>query len=564
MVFSRYAAFAVAAFMLTDGAGAAAQQPVPAKSSAPVATAALSGVVRAASAPAPAIARARVVAVSPALPQPRVAITDTQGRYSFEKLPPGEYVVQASASGYATRSHQQGANSPPPPVTLAPAQRLTGIDIELSRAGVIVGRILDEDNRPFVGASVDALASRMDANQATLVSMATTVTDDRGDFRLAGLPEGQYYVSAFDPAFAEVGDETGPLRYTATYYPGVALLEQAQRVGVTAGVEPATKTIFALKIIRPAVVSGRIATRDKKQLLSGAVIMTPIHGEGLSALPVDDVRINPDGAFTFRNVAPGRYQIRARGELDPLGAALFATYRFVVNGADINDVDLVLLPGASVTGSVHYEAVTTPRPRSNAGVRVRAPFADGTSFGDSLTGDVLADGSYRIRGLMAGTHYITVEGLEPPWVLKHVQWRGQDIADVALDVGSRDVLENVRVVVTDVANDIDGVVRDQEGRPVENALVLMIPLAPQFWTPASRRFATLRTDASGRYRVRGLPAGEYRAIASVELDESQAYRKDLLRALADIGRSLTLDDPRRHTLDLNLVSLAALKRASRH
>ena len=547
---------AVAAFMLT----AATQKPVPDKPAAPVSTAALSGVVRAPGA-AP-IARARVTIVSEALTEPRVTITDAQGRYTFDKLPAGAYVVQASASGYAAQYHQQRPNSPPPPVTIGQGQRATGIDVELPRAGVIVGRILDEDNQPFVGASVDALASRMENNQATLVSLATTTTDDRGEFRLAGLPEGQYYVSAFDPAFADVGDDTGPLRYTATYYPGVVFVEEARRVSVTPGVEPESKIIFALKIIRPALVTGLIATPDKKQLISGAVIMTPIHGEGLAAVPSDDVRINPDGTFTFRNVAPGRYQIRARGEIDPLAVALFATFRIVVNGQDIDNVEMVLLPGALVSGTLEYDAVETPKPRSNASVRVRAPFADGSSFGDALTGDVLADGSYRIRGLMSGTHYVTVEGLEPPWVLKQVMWRGQDITDVALDVENRQVLEDVRVTVTDVANDVSGIVRDERGRPVQEALVLVIPLASQFWTPTSRRFAMLRTDANGRYRVRGLPAGEYRAIASLELDESEVYRKDLLRAFVDIGTSLTLNDPVRQTLDLPLLSLARLKRAS--
>ena len=64
---------------------------------------------------------------------------------------------------------------------------------------------------------------------------------------------------------------------------------------------------------------------------------------------------------------------------------------------------------------------------------MRAPFSDGSSFGDAPTGEILANGSFIIRGLMSGSHIITVEGLPYPWVLKSVTYRGQDITDTGLE-----------------------------------------------------------------------------------------------------------------------------------
>ena len=55
-------------------------------------------------------------------------------------------------------------------------------------------------------------------------------TNDIGEFRLAGLPPGDYYVSAtfrnlnFGPQ-EETNDRTG---YAPTYYPGTADLSAAQ------------------------------------------------------------------------------------------------------------------------------------------------------------------------------------------------------------------------------------------------------------------------------------------------------------------------------------------------
>ncbi len=98
--------------------------------------------------------------------------------------------------------------------------------------------------------------------------------------------------------------------------------------------------------------------------------------------------------------------------------------------------------------------------------------------------------------------------------------------------------------------------RDAAGAVVPDATVLILPLADQFWTRTSRRLGVVRTDAGGRYRLRGLPAGEYRAVASLEMDESEAYRHGLLRNFRDVGAALSLKSLEERVLDLALTSLA--------
>jgi len=508
------------------------------------------------------LARARVTVSSPALPEARVVITGPDGRYEFGNLPAGPYSVTVRRTGFASQRFGDRRSAGSATVPVADGQRVTGIDIALLPAGVIAGQILDEDNQPFAGARVGALASRREDDQTTLVSISTAESDDRGHFRLTGLPAGEYYVSAFDPAFANVGDETGTLTYTATYYPGTPYTEQATRVLVVPGVEPTAKIVFSLRIVRPARVSGLISTLDKRLLTSGAVIMSPLHGHELRSAPARDIVILPDGTFAFRDVPPGRYLIRAHGEIEPGGTALFATFTIAVEGRHVDGLNLTLSPGASVAGSLAVEAVASPRPVSYAGIRVRAPFADGRRFGDTMTDGVGPDGTYRIRGLMAGAHVITVDGLEDPWVLKSVTYRGQDITDLAFDVESGHVMRDVRVTITDATTDVSGVVRDGSGREASDAIVLMIPSSPQFWTRMSRRFRLVRTDAGGRYRVRGLPEGEYHALATYDLDESDAIRRDLVQGLVGHGVPISLKDRERRTLDLPLVSLAAARRTA--
>lgn len=500
------------------------------------------------------IARARVVLTGETIAEPRVAISTENGSFTFEALPAGAYLVTASASGFASQAYAETRTGTAPRVTLTDGQKLTGLQIELARAGVIAGQILDEDNRPFVGATVEALVPRTQESRVDLLGVASATSDDRGEFRLTGLPAGEYFVSASDPAFSKVGDHTGPLRYVPTFYPGVVFLGEARRITVTPGAEP-KKILIKLKIVRPSNVKGLLSTPDDRLLISGMVIMSPVEGEALASIPADDAELMPDGTFTFRNVPPGLYQIRARAEVDLRDVALFATYRIRVEGRDVSNIAMTLRPGASISGNVVYDARKTPKPLTSAGIRVRAPLDDGSNFGDALTGDVASDGSFRVRGLMAGTHHVTLEGLNQPWILKQIVWRGKDITDIPVQVEAREVIESVQITVTDVANEITGIVRDVRGRAVADALVIAIPAAPQFWNRTSRRFGLAVSDATGRYRLRGLPAGEYRVAASVEFDESDVYRRDLLVRLSAGGQPLSLGEHDTHAVDLALTSV---------
>jgi hypothetical protein len=526
----------------------------------PATTASLAGVVIDAETRRP-LSRARVALNSPALSEPRVAITGNDGTYAFSRLPAGEYAVSAARTGFATRHYGERGSAPAATVALAAGQRASGIEIALPPAGVIVGQILDEDRQPFAGARVEALAPRTRDGQVSLVTMAATASDDRGAFRLSGLPAGQYYVSALDPAFAGVGDETGALTYTPTYYPGTPHLDEASRVTVVPGAEPSHKVVIALKIIRPARVSGMLSTFDQRRLTSGAVVMSPVRAEGLDALATRDVEIRPDGAFAFRNVPPGRYQIRARGEADQGGTAMFATFTVTVEGHDLDRLMMTLVAGGTIEGSVVADAVSGAPPPYR-GMRVRAPMAAGGNFGDSLTGAVDRDGRFRIRGVMPGTHRVILEGLANPWVLESVRHRGQDVADV-LDVESRQELRDVRVVITDLTTEVSGAVADERGHGAPRALVLFIPAAPRVWTPTSRRFRLLRTDGEGRYRIRGLPAGQYHVLATYDLDESDAYRQEVVQDLVARAVPLELGDRARQVADLRVVAFAPQPAPSR-
>jgi len=307
-------------------------------------------------------------------------------------------------------------------------------------------------------------------------------------------------------------------------------------------------------------VRGTIGTPDRRQLINGAVIMIPAPDDEPAAAV--DALILPDGSFVFSNVSPGTYQIRAMAQTEPGGPPLFALFRVAVRTTDMEHVELNLAPGASVSGRIDVEAEPGAKPPPFSGMRVRAPFADGSSFGEALTGDVLRDGSFAIHGVMAGPHLFVVAGLPHPWVIKSVMHRGQEITDTGIQADSLRRFDDVRITITNVASEVSGTVRDKDGRAVAGALVMFVPMPRQFWAPSGRRYGRPRTDAEGHYRVRGLPQGDYRVAASLELDDRDAYRPDVTRAVGNAGVAVSLEPLATRVLDLPLTPIAALHRVS--
>ncbi len=324
-----------------------------------------------------------------------------------------------------------------------------------------------------------------------------------------------------------------------------------------------TTTVSVNATLQPAGVrvSGTIASADRRPLVSGVVLLAPSGNAEPGSVRIGDAMMFPDGSFVFKDVPPGIYQIRARAEA--LGHLfLFAAFGVSVSDRDLTGVTLTLLPGATISGKLEVEATRAPRPRTLAGIRVRSPFADGSSFGDALTGESVRDGSFTIRGVMAGRHLITLEDLPDPWVLKAITYRGRDITDEGLETDSGQEFQDVRVAITDVATEVSGLVRDAEGTIAPDATVLLIPVAKQFQMRYNRRCGRATTDASGHYRYRGLPPGDYRVAAAAGLDERDAYRADVLRQLSEAGVPVTLATTDRRAVDLRLTRVTAPSRTA--
>ena len=118
------------------------------------------------------------------------AITSDAGKFMIRGVPAGKYELTVTRTGYV-QSDQA--------LTLEDDPRPRNVIVALNPTGTISGRIFDEFGEPVIGAEVRAMKSFYQHGGRVLVPMQSTVTDDRGEYRLFWLPPGRYFVSAIGP-----------------------------------------------------------------------------------------------------------------------------------------------------------------------------------------------------------------------------------------------------------------------------------------------------------------------------------------------------------------------------
>ncbi|PYS03570.1 MAG: hypothetical protein DMG12_11920, partial [Acidobacteria bacterium] len=112
--------------------------------------------------------------------------------------------------------------------------------------GIVTGQILSNDGGPLSGVSVLVMVRGVQDGRAQLTPIGVSVpgtiaqTDGQGQYRLANIPPGKYYIVAQAPAVGNSGEPTsrnGDVINLPTLYPGVSTLDDAKRIDVTPGSE---------------------------------------------------------------------------------------------------------------------------------------------------------------------------------------------------------------------------------------------------------------------------------------------------------------------------------------
>ena len=543
--------------------------------------------------------RARVTLNGSALRPGRTAITRDDGTFAFDALPPGRSTLAVVKSGYISIAYgATGPGRPGLPVTLAPGGQQT-LTITVPRGAVITGLLTDGTGQPLPGLQVRALTYRIlpprGERQLMEVPSGNVVTDDRGIYRIFGLPAGDYAVSvrptpgieAFTaglrtvtgaavrqaladarqsrdrrlpglPAGRPAGpagpaspssESAGRVAFAPVFYPGTASPSQARLVTLGPG-EERTAIDFEVDYVPVARISGAVVAAAAGAARAYVRLVPDPHETVIGQGAFRGMTTEADGAFAFDSVPPGRYVLAARASSDgsmPLrydaATSLWASTELTVDGQDIHNIILTPVPGVTLEGRLEFQGERPP-PRLTEFRLLGMPLSSRTSPGGSPVAQVRPDGRFSVYGGPPGIYWpdfpAGIRTAIGGWWLKSIVIDGRDALDAPLTLNASTT--EATVTFADTASELRGRVALATGEPAANSTVVVFPVERAGWFFNSRRIAAAPLDAQGRFVVRNLPAGDYLIVARADLDQFEWFNPLTLEKLAPSAAKLTIRD----------------------
>ena len=519
-------------------------------------TAVLRGTVVAADTGVP-LRRVQVRAVSTDGQDNNVASTDEQGRFEILELVGGRYTVTATKTGFVPLQYgQRRPGERGTPIEIAAGETREKIALTLPRGGAISGRVMDEFGEPIADAQVMVLRNAFGPGGRRMQPAGRTgSTDDLGSFRIFGLSPGTYVVSATGRSMNMMRMPDGRLApngeqgYAPTYYPGTPSVTDAQRIAMGVGQE-VSGVVFGLVPTRVSRISGRVIGAPPDEPFAGAVMVSP-EDRALGLMNVGGL-VQPDGTFELGSVPPGRYVLTIQPRTGRRGDDLVGFTSVTVAGADLSNVVIALRRPGTVRGTIEFEG-GAPGGISPGQIQVFPVPADPNAppmFGMGPP-QTSSDFTFTVKGI-AQPVLLRVGGASG-WSVKSVFFNGENVTDLPLPAAPGVDLEGVRVLLTQSAPTISGVVRDDRGAVVVDTTVLLFPSDETKWGFSSRYVRTTRPDTQGRFEFKSVPAyANYRVIALPALEEGQGSDPDFLLSVRDRAERLGATDGEAKTLDLRL------------
>jgi len=440
---------------------------------------------------------------------PNPVLTDSNGQFSVSSLNPGAYLLSASKKGFVrSRYGQREWNSPGTPIALE-RDSLFSATLQMHRPGAVMGEILDENHLGLPNMMVYAWKAGR-----TLKVAATSETDDRGYFRIAGLAPGRYYIRT---GARELEDHQGLL---PTFLGGVTRSAEATPVDVKLDQEVTKVTIEPrqgrLSNLRGMVTGGP----------PGKVILYTDTGKFATMA-------NPDGSFALDQLAPGEYDLLAESGAGP---GLLAAQTHLVLSKERENAVLQLIPAPQL--QVRCEASGAKQlsiPGVSIFIRRREESADSPSqrvtCGENLP---LLPGRWELAAAAPPDMFV-VE-------IRNAIAVG-DSYDVHVNSGQA---REVTIVFDSQPGTLSGKVSTIDGVAAIGAPVFLNAVDADLRSRLGG-VRMVRSNDKGEYLFNGLAPGKYEVISSFDIQDPGEAHWPL-----GAGRSAMIDQNGKSQLDISV------------
>jgi hypothetical protein len=489
-------------------------------------TGSISGRVTIGEKPAPGI----IVIVSGANPTAPMGqgTSDADGNYHVGGLASGQINVTPVAPVYVLPTSPMFGQGRV--VNLSTNEAVEGIDFKLTRGGVITGRITDADGRPVIEERITLIS--VDENSGVVLqpvrgsNFMMYQTDDRGVYRIYGLPTGHYKLSVGDEGRGVGLRASG--YYPRTYYPDSSEISKAAIIDVSEGGE--TKNID-IKLGRRALTysaSGRIVDADGGQTLPGVFLSFGAIQQNQSQNFVNSTSgpsspTNSQGEFRLEGLPPGRYVLMINSANAFAGNSSAQKYYcdplpFEILDSDVSNLELKAQRGLSISGVVVPDGITDKAVLARISkllvtASVENPPADIRTFSGNSVSRVNPDGSFSIEGLPPGKVTLDAGSYNGPesngFSTTRIEYNGP-VPNRRIELAPGQSISGVKIYVGFGTGVIRGQINVEGGMlPAEAFLYVSVN------RPGGPNQASGQADSRGRFLLKGISPGTYEVVLQV-------------------------------------------------
>lgn len=386
--------------------------------------------------------------------------------------------------------------------------------------------------------------------------------------------------------------------YAPVYYGGGADPRRAQPIDVRAGSTTVIDLSFAGARIPSFHIRGRAINGVTGQPATGAQLrLTPRDWTSTAVVPYASADNNGD--FDIAGVTPGSYVLYVNGTTrdpsapaNPANLSAATLQLAIAQGLNLNtggampigiriplemgnshieDMKVTLTPGYAITGEFLFEGTLandiTPQLRSSLRVTVsRDPEITGAQAGGAAA-TIPAnspDNTFRLQNLSSGDYRTYVLPLFTPFLraapaisealknayVKSIRLGNADVLADGLHLSNTAPDARLQIVLA-TGSKLEGTVTNDRQEVSANSRVALVP------DYAFRRRADLyrsgTTDSSGKFRIQGVPPGNYKIFAWEDIPDGAWQDEETLRAYEGRGKAVRVGEGGQSTVDLVVI-----------
>ena len=438
------------------------------------------------------------------------ATTNDDGEYRITDVRAGSYQILTFAPAFVSSGDRYGQD-----LIVNKGETIEHLDFTLVRGGVITGKVVDAEGRPVIEESVTAIPLQ-ETSRRPFFNSASVMTDDRGVYRIFGLPANTYRVAA---ARDDSNSFPGRIRdaYKRTYYPAAADIAQATTIDVSEGSETTNIDITLSRQVTTYTATGRIveaATGQPLPNINYGVTHFIDPNSTSSWTNASGSNTNARGEFKIDGLTPGKYQISIVADKDKNWRA--EPMRFEVVDQDVSNLLVKAARGNIISGVLVLEGTDdkTVREQFKQAV-VSASVAGGSDFLWSGQSGISPDGSFWITGLRSGVVTFYLPNHDRFRIVR-VEQNGV-ILPGNIELKDGQPLDNIRIVVQYANASLHGVIEFDNGPLPKNSnvSVMLRRLGDEDENRVRINEPTARVDLRGQFIIEGLVPGNYVLFVNV-------------------------------------------------